>query len=116
MKLTFEIDRIVSHKLGRPPETVLSFDQDYIRIGTLPSSHIVLPADSGVSRMHAVIEVTRQSVVRSADAPHGQAFVDFIDVGSTGGSIVNGKPTSKCALHDGDIIILGLMRLIVRFR
>jgi len=115
VKLTFEIDRIVSFKLGRPPERVLSFDQDYIRIGTLPSSHIVLPADSGASRMHAVIEVTQQAVVRSADAPHGQAFVDFIDVGSVEGSIVNGKPTRKCALHDGDIITLGRTRILVRF-
>jgi len=67
--------------------------QDVIKIGKLSSSHIRL-SDDKVSRMHAVIEVTH-------DAVH------IIDLGSTDGTIVNGKKVNKKSLKHGDQIRVG---------
>ena len=51
--------------------------------------------DSGVSRRHAEL--------RYADGK-----VELVDLGSTNGVTVNGKPVGRAALHDGDRIDVGL--------
>lgn len=75
--------------------------QSPIKIGKLSSSHLRLEDDESVSRMHAVIEI--------GDA----GDVTIIDLGSTKGTIVNGKKINKATLQDGDIVLLGETRVVL---
>src|SRR5215470_1022944 len=75
--------------------------QSPIKIGKLSSSHLRLEDDESVSRMHAVIEVTSAS------------DITIIDLGSTKGTIVNGKKINKASLQDGDIILLGDTKIVL---
>src|SRR5262245_23116223 len=75
--------------------------QSPIKIGKLSSSHLRLEDDESVSRMHAVIEVTSPT------------DITIIDLGSTKGTIVNGKKINKATLQDGDIILLGDTKLVL---
>ena len=72
--------------------------QPVIKVGKLSSSHLRLDDDS-VSRMHAVIEVS---------AP---GSISIIDLGSTKGTVVNGQKVNKANLQDGDLIVLGDIRI-----
>src|SRR5688500_4524323 len=72
--------------------------QPVIKVGKLSSSHLRLD-DESVSRMHAVIEVT------------GPGDISIIDLGSTKGTIVNGQKVNKARLQDGDLILLGDLRI-----
>jgi len=74
--------------------------QDIIKIGKLDSSHLKVE-DEKVSRMHAVIEVT------------GPNEIHIIDLGSSSGTAVNGVKVNKCALQDGDELVLGGTRVVV---
>jgi pSer/pThr/pTyr-binding forkhead associated (FHA) protein len=73
--------------------------QDVIKIGKLSSSHVRL-SDDKVSRMHAVIEVSHDAVL-------------IIDLGSTDGTIVNGKKVNKQSLKHGDQIRVGDTVLVI---
>jgi pSer/pThr/pTyr-binding forkhead associated (FHA) protein len=75
--------------------------QSPIKIGKLSSSHLRLEDDESVSRMHAVIEVTSPT------------DITIIDLGSTKGTIVNGKKINKASLQDGDIILLGETKIVL---
>src|SRR5262252_8025362 len=75
--------------------------QSPIKVGKLSSSHLRLEDDETVSRMHAVIEV------------NGPGDITIIDLGSTKGTVVNGKKINKAALQDGDIIQLGETKLVL---
>ncbi len=57
--------------------------------------------DMGVSRRHAEIRV---------EEPH----VYLVDLGSSNGTTVNGRPIDRAALHDGDRIALGGVELVYR--
>src|SRR6187549_687403 len=72
--------------------------QPVIKVGKLSSSHLRLDDDS-VSRMHAVIEVS------------GPGSISIIDLGSTKGTIVNGQKVNKANLQDGDLVVLGDIRI-----
>jgi TonB family protein len=72
--------------------------QPVIKVGKLSSSHLRLDDDS-VSRMHAVIEVS------------GPGDISIIDLGSTKGTVVNGQKVNKAKLQDGDLILLGDIRI-----
>jgi hypothetical protein len=74
--------------------------QDIIKIGKLESSHLRID-DENVSRMHAVIEIT------------GPGEIHIIDLGSQSGTVVNGQKVNKCALQDGDELVLGETRIVV---
>ncbi|NOY90109.1 MAG: FHA domain-containing protein, partial [Deltaproteobacteria bacterium] len=74
--------------------------QDIIKVGKLPSSHLRID-DDNVSRMHAVIEVS------------GPDEIFIIDLGSASGTVVNGKKVNKCKLENGDEILLGDTRVEV---
>ena len=78
-----------------------SLDQDIIKIGKLPSSHLRLE-DPQVSRIHAVIE-------RSKD---GSVYI--IDLGSSRGTLVNGQKVNKWQLSSGDEITLGGTRILFK--
>ncbi|MCB9667397.1 MAG: AgmX/PglI C-terminal domain-containing protein [Myxococcales bacterium] len=93
--LTFEIYR------GDQLVATETFDQDVIKIGKLPSSHLRIE-DESVSRMHAVVEL----------GGAGEVFI--VDLGSATGTIVNGKRVNKAQLESGDEIQLGETRLVVK--
>src|SRR5512145_616415 len=76
------------------------FSREIIKIGRLASAHLVLD-EEGIARIHAVIEV----------APGGA--LSIIDMGSAGGTVVNGKKVSRAALEPGDVISIGPLRLVV---
>jgi DNA-binding CsgD family transcriptional regulator len=63
-------------------------------IGRGPGAHLQL-LDEGVSRMHAVVELTRDGIVT------------VVDRGSTNGTFVNGSRVEKAAVRDGDRIQVG---------
>lgn len=76
--------------------------QDVIKIGRLPSSHVRLD-DAAVARMHAVLEVS-------------DGDVRLVDLGSAGGTRLNGAPVQKhAALRSGDRIELGTYTVAVTF-
>ena len=77
-----------------------TFQRDVINIGKLSRSHLRLD-DDNISRMHAVVEVTRTGEV------------DVADLGSTNGTFVNGEKISRARLQDGDEITLGGTRIVV---
>ncbi|GMV40879.1 MAG: hypothetical protein AMXMBFR64_25950 [Myxococcales bacterium] len=78
-----------------------TFQRDVINIGKLSRSHLRLD-DDNISRMHAVVEVTRTGEV------------DVADLGSTNGTLLNGEKISRARLRDGDEISLGGTRLVVQ--
>lgn len=69
-------------------------DQNVIKIGKLPSSHLRLD-DPNVSRIHAVIE-------RGSDGGYS-----VIDLGSASGTFVNGDKVTKAAIDSGDELRFG---------
>ncbi len=68
-------------------------NQGVIKIGKVPSAHLRID-DEKVSRMHAIIEVLGPEV-------------SVIDLGSTGGTFVNGQKINKAKLQSGDSITVG---------
>ena len=78
-----------------------TFERDVVKIGRLASAHLKLD-DPKVSRIHAVIEATQDGV--------GYAI---IDMGSTEGTVLNGRKISKERLSDGDELQLGDLRVMV---
>jgi len=78
-----------------------TFDREIIKIGRLASAHLKLD-DPKVSRIHAVIEVSR-----------GGQDVSIIDMGSAEGTFVNGEKVTKVKLKNGDEIRLGDTRLVL---
>jgi hypothetical protein len=76
------------------------FTREIVKIGRLASAHLVLD-EEGIARIHAVIEV----------APGGA--LSIIDMGSAGGTVVNGKKVSRSPLEPGDVITIGPLRLVV---
>lgn len=68
----------------------------------LGRSGVEIPlSDPRVSRRHASIEI------------YGATCVLLKDLGSTNGTLVNGRPTSSCQLQDGDEIQVGDTRLTI---
>jgi hypothetical protein len=76
------------------------FSREIVKIGRLASAHLVLD-EEGIARIHAVIEV----------APGGA--LSIIDMGSAGGTVVNGKKVSRAALDYGDVVAIGPLRLVI---
>lgn len=75
-----------------------TFDQDVVKVGKLPTSHLKLE-DDNVSRMHAVIERIK------AEDKSFEWYV--IDLGSPSGTIVNDRKVNKAKLHVGDSMLFG---------
>lgn len=80
----------------------LEIDQDVIKVGKLASSQLRLE-DPGVSRIHAVIE----------KGPGGEYSV--IDLGSAGGTFVNGEKITKVEISSGDELRFGDTLVMVSF-
>ncbi len=79
-----------------------TLSQNVIKIGRMASSHLQID-DDGVSRMHAVIEVS--------DAGE----VNIIDLGSAEGTLVNGNKVNKAPINNGDTVTLGGVEIKVAF-
>jgi hypothetical protein len=77
---------------GKPDEQ-RSIDEGILKLGRDPRSHIQI-ADDAVARMHAVIEVTKDTVT-------------VIDLGSSEGTFVNDVRTNKKELVLGERIRIG---------
>jgi len=75
-------------------------EHDVIKIGSLSSCHLRLEG-SGVSRIHAVIEVASPTEMT------------IIDLGSDNGTFVNGERVNKSPLKLGDRIGIGSVTLVV---
>ncbi|MFL5767383.1 MAG: FhaA domain-containing protein [Actinomycetota bacterium] len=75
-------------------------DKDTVTIGRLPASDITI-ADPGASRSHAE--------VRATDGGY-----ELVDLGSTNGTMVNGRRVREQPLEDGDRITIG--RTVIDFR
>jgi hypothetical protein len=84
---------------GKPKERI-SITREPVVIGRLSSSDVVL-SDPNVSRRHA--ELRRDS---------GRWLL--VDLGSTNGTLVNGKLAKEHALNDGDRIAFGTSELLFK--
>ena len=87
-------------------DTLLSteiFQRDVINIGKLARSHLRIE-DENVSRMHAVIEVTRDGKIEIAD------------LDSTNGTFLNTEQIKRSTLRHGDEITIGETRILVAIR
>jgi FHA domain len=86
---------------GRSGRELRALDRERMTVGTLESNDVVVDAD-GVSRVHAVFERLGDTwCVR--------------DLGSRNGTFVNGgRIIGERALHAGDEIVLGRLRLFFR--
>lgn len=86
---------------GRAGRELRALDYERMTVGTLESNDLVVDSD-GVSRVHAVFERFGDSwCVR--------------DLGSRNGTFVNGgRIVGERALHPGDEILLGRLRLLFR--
>jgi DNA-binding CsgD family transcriptional regulator len=84
---------------GRGGRELRTLDSERVTVGTLESNDVVVDVD-GVSRVHAVFE------------RFGEAWL-IRDLGSRNGTFVNGgRIIGERALHSGDEIILGRLRLL----
>jgi hypothetical protein len=77
---------------------IFPLNRTVINIGRRPDNHLVLN-DPRVSRAHAQIRANRGQYV-------------LFDLNSTGGTLVNGRRVSQCALKPGDVISLSGVPLI----
>jgi pSer/pThr/pTyr-binding forkhead associated (FHA) protein len=86
---------------GRGGRELRPLDADRVTVGTLASNDVVVEAD-GVSRVHAAFE------------RFGDTWC-VRDLGSRNGTFVNGaRIIGERALHSGDEIALGRLRLLFR--
>ena len=86
---------------GRSGRELQALSSERVTVGTLESNDVVVDAD-GVSRVHAVFE-------RLGDAWCVR------DLGSRNGTFVNGERiVGERALHSGDEILLGRLRMLFR--
>jgi pSer/pThr/pTyr-binding forkhead associated (FHA) protein len=86
---------------GTAGRELRTLDSERLTVGTLETNELIVPAD-GVSRVHAVLERLGDTwTVR--------------DLGSRNGTFVNGaRIIGEHALHPGDEILLGRLRLVFR--
>jgi pSer/pThr/pTyr-binding forkhead associated (FHA) protein len=86
---------------GRSGRELRALDSERVTVGTLESNDLAVDAD-GVSRVHAVFE------------RFGDTWC-VRDLGSRNGTFVNGgRIVGERALHSGDEITLGRLRLLFR--
>jgi pSer/pThr/pTyr-binding forkhead associated (FHA) protein len=86
---------------SRSGRELRALDSERVTVGTLESNDLVIDAD-GVSRVHAVFE------------RFGDTWC-IRDLGSRNGTFVNGgRILGERALHPGDEILLGRLRLLFR--
>ena len=90
---------IVLDENGKPSERI-AITREPIVIGRLSTNDVVL-ADSNVSRRHAELRKTDEKWT-------------LVDLGSTNGSLVNGKLAREQSLDDGDRLTFGTSELIFK--
>jgi hypothetical protein len=90
---------VVLNELGEPAESI-SITREPVVIGRMSSNDIVL-TDSNVSRRHAELRRVEGTWV-------------LRDLGSTNGTVVNGKLAGEHRLQDGDRLTFGTSELIFK--
>lgn len=90
---------VVLDDSGKPKEKI-SITRTPVVIGRLSTNDVVL-ADSNVSRRHAELRKDEDRWV-------------VVDLGSTNGTVVNGKPTREQELNDGDKLSFGTSELVFK--
>lgn len=85
----------------KQPEFELALDQDSTLIGRDPSCDIVLD-DDGISRRHARIDRLETG------------YHELVDLSSTNGTLVAGRPLQRMVLLDGDRFVVGDTRFTFR--
>lgn len=78
--------------------TIFPLDKPVINIGRRPDNHLVIE-DERVSRLHAQLRAVKGHYV-------------IFDLGSTGGTYVNGIRQRQCQLFPGDVISLAGVTLV----
>lgn len=94
-----EVELVMLDPGGRPGERI-TVTRAPVSIGRMSTNDIVL-ADGNVSRRHAELRT------------HAGRWV-VVDLGSTNGTLVNGKLAQEHALNDGDRITFGTTELVFR--
>jgi len=84
-----------------PPERVVPLDRDVVVVGRSAEAHLRL-SDTGVSRSHAELHVGVSGDVR------------VVDLGSTNGTLVNGRRVGDALLVDGDRLDIGATAMVFR--
>jgi hypothetical protein len=77
---------------------IFTIEHDVINIGRLLENHLVLD-DPRVSRLHAQLRAVKGRHI-------------LFDLGSSGGTFVNGERVSQVSLHPGDVIFLAGVPLV----
>jgi hypothetical protein len=77
---------------------IFTIEQDVVNIGRLLENHLVLE-DPRVSRTHAQLRAVKGRHI-------------LFDLGSSGGTFVNGERISQISLHPGDVIIMAGVPLV----
>lgn len=98
------VPHILLRAKGSHRSTPMTFDKKVrvITIGRDASNQLVID-DNRVSRSHARIE-------------YDESQCEYIDLGSSGGSRLNGKPVLRAKLMPGDVIHLGESVLIFQLK
>ena len=86
--------------VGGAPERVVPLTRPVTRVGRGVDADLRL-ADTGVSRSHAELRVSGDSVT-------------VVDLGSTNGTVVNGRKVSSTLLVDGDRIEVGATPMVFK--
>lgn len=84
-----------------PPERVVPLDRDVVVVGRGAEADLRL-ADTGVSRSHAELRISADGAVR------------LVDLGSTNGTLVNGRRVDDRILVDGDQLDIGGTVIVFR--
>jgi hypothetical protein len=92
--------RLVLAGVGGAPERVVPLTRPVTRVGRGVDADLRL-VDTGVSRSHAEVRVSGDSVT-------------VVDLGSTNGTVVNGRRVSESELVDGDRLDIGATALVFR--
>jgi len=92
--------RLVLAGVSGSPERVVPLTRPVTRVGRGVDADLRL-ADTGVSRAHAELRVSGDSVT-------------VVDLGSTNGTVVNGRRVAESELVDGDRLDIGATALVFR--
>jgi pSer/pThr/pTyr-binding forkhead associated (FHA) protein len=105
--ISIDIKEEINHQLSKKADSayfilenqrVVLIDQDVFNIGRRIENNLTLD-DPRVSRIHAQLRLIRDHYI-------------LFDLGSTGGTFINGRRIEQSIIYSGDVISLAGMELI----